>query len=78
MDGEIEVIVSDRDHPHYGERGFLTGKIVTMLWGSQMAEVRLVNCVHGTDGCFVSKGQVSRMPQTTKLKHRRQEVSDGR
>jgi hypothetical protein len=32
-----------------------------MRFGNQnhMAEVKLENCRHGTDGCFVSKGDVT-------------------
>lgn len=53
------VYVSDRKHPHYGESGELTGKIISVL-GTSMAEVKLDDCKHGTDGCFVEKGQVTR------------------
>jgi hypothetical protein len=51
------VFICDRDHPHHGEVGEMTGKIVR-LFGKPMAEVKLDHCKHGTDGCFVSKGQV--------------------
>lgn len=56
----MKVLISDRSHPHYGETGTMTGKIIS-LFGKPMAEVRLDACRHGTDGCFVSKGQVSEM-----------------
>lgn len=51
------VIVCDPDHPHYGEIGTFTGKVISIL-GTDMAEVKLDHCRHGTDGCFVKKGQV--------------------
>lgn len=54
------VQIVNRDHPHFEEYGRFTGKIITMRFGNgdQMAEVKLENCRHGTDGCFVSKGDV--------------------
>lgn len=54
------VQIVNRKHPHFEEYGRLTGKIVTMRFGKQeqMAEVKLEHCRHGTDGCFVSKGDV--------------------
>jgi hypothetical protein len=55
----IRVFISDRDHPHCGETGVLTGKVI-MLFGKHMAEVKLDHCRHGTDGCFVSQGQIRR------------------
>jgi hypothetical protein len=54
----LRVYICDRKHPHYGESGEMTGKIV-MLMGEPMAEVALDNCKHGTSGCFVSKGQIA-------------------
>lgn len=57
MTERIRVIVCDPKHPHYGELGELTGKMISLL-GKPMAEVKLDHCKHGTDGCFVSKGQV--------------------
>ena len=54
------VQIVNRQHPHFEEYGRFTGKIITMRFGNQnqMAEVTLENCRHGTDGCFVSKGDV--------------------
>lgn len=54
------VQIVDRQHPHYEEYGRFTGKIVTMKFGTRepMAEVTLENCRHGSDGCFVRKGEV--------------------
>ncbi len=54
------VQIIDRQHPHFEEYGRFTGKIVTMTFGTHesMAEVKLENCRHGSDGCFVLKGEV--------------------
>ena len=54
------VQIINRDHPHYEEYGRFTGKVIKMRFGLQneMAELRLENCRHGTDGCFVNKGDV--------------------
>lgn len=53
----MRVFICDREHPHHGEVGTMTGKIISLL-GTEMAEVRLDACKHGTEGCFVKKGQV--------------------
>jgi hypothetical protein len=53
----MRVIICDPKHPHYPETGTLTGKIISLL-GTPMAEMKLDSCRHGTDGCFVKKGQV--------------------
>ncbi len=45
------------EHPHYGECGVFSGKIIKRL-GKTMGEVRLDNCPHGISGCFVSQGQI--------------------
>ena len=55
---KIRVYVCDKKHPHFGESGVLTGKIISVL-GTPMAEVTLDDCKHGTDGCFVTKGQIA-------------------
>jgi len=54
------VQIVERTHPHFEEYGRFTGKIVTMKFGTRepMAEVTLENCRHGSDGCFVGKGEV--------------------
>ncbi len=54
------VQITNRTHPHFEEYGRFTGKVVTMKFGdrSEMAEVKLEHCRHGTDGCFVSRGDV--------------------
>mgnify|MGYP001585292672 CR=1 FL=1 len=51
------VRIVDEKHPHYPEHGRLTGKLISVL-GKPMTEVTLHGCVHGTDGCFVSAGQI--------------------
>jgi hypothetical protein len=50
--------ISDPNHPHYPEQGYLTGEVISLL-GQSMAKFRLDNCRHGGDACFVSKGQLS-------------------
>lgn len=53
------VQIVNRKHPHFEEYGRFTGKVITMRFnGDQMAEVKLEHCRHGTDGCFVNKGDV--------------------
>jgi hypothetical protein len=60
----LRVQIVNRDHPHFEEYGRLTGKIITMKFGlGEMAEVKLENCCHGTDGCFVSKGDVRQVEE---------------
>jgi hypothetical protein len=51
------VRITKRDHPHYRETGKLTGKTIS-LFGKPMAEVKLDDCRHGIDGCFVSTGDI--------------------
>lgn len=51
------VFVCDPSHPHFGETGVMPGTVIS-LFGKKLAEVRFENCKHGTDGCFVSVGQV--------------------
>lgn len=53
------VRVSDPDHPHFGEAGVLTGRVIRVI-DEPMAEVRLEDCRHGTEGCFVKKGQITK------------------
>jgi len=57
------VQIVNREHPHFEEYGRFTGKIITTIWGSTMAEVTLEHCRHGVDGCFVSKGDVKAVPE---------------
>ena len=55
----MKVKITDPNHPHSGETGEFTGKVIELRGsGKQMAEVKLDNCQHGEDACFVSKGQV--------------------
>lgn len=53
----MRVRICDPAHPHYPEHGRLTGKIISVL-GALMAEVSLDDCIHGTDGCFIMRGQI--------------------
>jgi hypothetical protein len=58
------VQIVNREHPHFEEYGRFTGKIITMRFGGgDMAEVKLENCCHGTDGCFVGKGDVKQVAE---------------
>ena len=59
------VQIVKRKHPHFEEYGRFAGKIITMAFGnrSKMAEVKLENCKHGTNGCFVSPGDVRQVPE---------------
>jgi hypothetical protein len=54
------VQIVNRQHPHFEEYGRFTGKIVTLKFGARkpMAEVKLENCRHGVNGCFVMRGDV--------------------
>lgn len=55
----IRVRICDPKHPHYPETGVMTGKMIRMIFDDTlMAEVKLDTCQHGTDACFVKKGQV--------------------
>lgn len=56
------VQIVNRKHPHFEEYGRFTGKMI-VLFGSDMAEVKLEHCRHGTDGCFVSKGDVKQVQE---------------
>ena len=56
--------IVNRQHPHFEEYGRFTGKIIQLKFsGEQMAEVKLESCRHGTDGCFVSAGDVRQVPE---------------
>lgn len=58
------VQIVNREHPHFEEYGRFTGKIITMKFsGKDMAEVKLENCRHGGDACFVSKGDVRQVAE---------------
>ena len=58
MDTQTRVRIVDREHPHYPESGYLTGSIINVL-GQLMAEMKIDGCRHGTDGCFISRGQIA-------------------
>lgn len=51
------VKIVSNTHPHRGEYGRFTGEIINVL-GKKMALVKLEHCKHGTDGCYVSVGEV--------------------
>lgn len=59
------VQIINREHPHFEEYGWFTGKIVQMKFGDRkkMAEVALEHCRHGVDACFVSVGDVRQVAE---------------
>jgi len=57
------VRIVDRAHPHYPEHGYLTGETIAVL-GTPMTKVKLESCRHGTDACFVAKGQIALVDPT--------------
>lgn len=59
------VQIVNRKHPHFEEYGRLTGRIVVMKFTGEtkMAEVKLENCRHGVDGCFVSVWDVRQVAE---------------
>lgn len=58
------VQIVNRKHPHFEEYGRFTGKVITMVFDDKtMAEVKLEHCRHGTDGCYVSKGDVKQVAE---------------
>lgn len=59
------VQIVNSEHPHFEEYGRFTGKVITMKVGSHasMAEVQLEACRHGSDGCFVSVGDVRQVKE---------------
>lgn len=48
-------------HPHEGEYGVPTGKSTT-VGTSKMFEFTILNCEHGTDGCFAKPGMARLVP----------------
>ena len=56
------VKIVKRSHPHVGEYGRFTGETIAITTGghkpNRMALVKLEDCKHGTDGCYVSPGDV--------------------
>jgi hypothetical protein len=62
------VQIVNKKHPHFEEYGRFTGKMIVMRFGlgNEMAEVALENCRHGTNACFVSKGDVVLAGQTVR------------
>lgn len=57
----VAVIITDQDHPHFRETGILTGKTISVA-GERLAEMELLACDHGCEGCFVGAEQVQRVP----------------
>lgn len=58
------VQIVNRKHPHFEEYGRFTGKVVTLIFDDKpMAEVKLENCRHGSDSCFVNRGDVRQVPE---------------
>jgi hypothetical protein len=57
------VRIVNREHPHHGEYGHFTGEVIKPVWGGKMALVKLENCQHGTDGCYVSPGDVRQVDE---------------
>jgi hypothetical protein len=55
----IRVRICDKEHPHYPAVGVLTGKVIR-LFGKPMAELKFDQDSHGTEACFVDKGQVEK------------------
>jgi hypothetical protein len=46
-------------HPHHGETGIWTGEVIVFdHWDGKMGKVKLDNCPHRTDACFVSPGDI--------------------
>jgi hypothetical protein len=51
----IRVEIIDPEHPHYEEKGILEGKRTV---AGSMLHVKLENCPHAKEGCFVEKDQI--------------------
>jgi len=51
------VLITNQKHPHANEIGSLTGKAINGFAG-KMAEIKLNNCPHGIDKCFVKREDV--------------------
>lgn len=72
------VQIVSRQHPHFEEYGRFTGLVITPKWGgADMAEVKLENCRHGSDGCFVTAGEVKRVAERDEPRRRRATRSQG-
>lgn len=72
MKEQFRVQIVNRQHPHFEEYGRFTGKVITLRFnGEDMAEVALENCRHGVDGCFVGKGDVRRVPESSTGRERK-------
>ena len=63
---DITMQIVNAQHPHYGELCHPVGdspettEIFTPYpGGPKMYKMRLINCVHGVDGCYVKKSELS-------------------
>lgn len=60
----MKVIITSKKHPHYNETGKVkvdkNGNVLMrkLITGSEMLEITLDNCPHGTRGCFATKSDV--------------------
>lgn len=45
-------------HPHAGEIGTPTGKVIRTPTGTEMWEFTLHNCEHGTEACYANKADI--------------------
>lgn len=61
MKQKNHVRIKDKDHPHYPKTGTLTGKVIRMLWGTLMAEMKFDDCYNEGDGCFVEAHQIAQL-----------------
>ena len=52
------VKIVGKNHPHRGEYGRFTGKVIRLITGATMALVTLEACKHGGDACYVSPGDI--------------------
>lgn len=55
------VRITDPNHPHYPETGWLTGEIIKPFWGT-MGKVQLDHCKHEVDACYVWPSQITPIP----------------
>lgn len=60
-DPRVKII--GKHHPHRGEYGRFTGDVIRLATGDRMALVKLESCRHGTEGCYVSPGDVRQVDE---------------
>lgn len=56
----LSVVITEKGHPHYGEHGELIvspeGTIqIYNLFDKECLKIKLTNCQHQTDSCFVGR-----------------------